>query len=731
MEMKNSPLHVCKVQQPDATIYKVHNLIHAIALLALLCYRASSLDVIPTLPWALITASELLLCFMWLLRQPFRWRPVSRTVFPEGLPKDDKLSAVDVFICTADPTKEPTLEVMNTVVSAMSLDYPPEKLSVYLSDDAGSPLTLFALHEAASFASSWVPFCRKYRIDTICPDAFLSGSASVHGDDDTSLRSMDFISELEKMKSKYELFRERVRRAKEKLETGLKDHPPLFQVINDKQVLADEEQAKIPLLIYVSREKRPTHPHHFKAGALNVLLRVSSIISNAPYILVLDCDMYCNNPSSIRQAMSFHLDPKLSQSLAFVQFPQTFYNVSNNDIYEGQLRYVFKTFWPSMDGFQGPVLSGTGFYLKRKALYGGPMQEDEDLLQLRSCFGNSNKLIASLHQNYHHIPIIGESSNELLQEAQILASCSYEKGTQWGEQKGFLYHSLVEDYFSGFIMHCRGWKSVYYNPSIPAFLGSATISFNESMIQNLRWNSGLLEVGLSRFCPIIYGVSRMSIPQAMAYGFLAFHPLYSFPLMCYATIPQLCLLNGISLYPKVSNPWFVVFAISYISSLSQHLSEVLLCGDSLRTWWNEQRIWMIKSVVPLFLSCLDVFMKMIGIREANFMLTSKVVDEEQVEKYKKGIFDFRGSMLFLIILATLVTINMVSLVGGLVRVMSEASYDDMFVQVFLSFAILAFGYPIMEGMIFRKDKGCISAPISIISVIVSIIFLSLGSFLFF
>ncbi|KAJ4968792.1 hypothetical protein NE237_015493 [Protea cynaroides] len=530
--MKNSsPLHVCKVQQPDATIYKVHNLIHAIALLALLFYRASSLDVLPTLPWVLVTASEFLLCFMCLLRQPFRWRPVCRTVFLERLPGDDKLPAVDVFICTADPNNEPTLEVMNTLVSALSLDYPPEKLSVYLSDDAGSPLTLYAFHEAASFASSWVPFCRKYRIDTICPDAFLSGSASAsasaHGDDDTSLRSMDFISEFEKMKSKYELFKERVlRRAKEKFEIGLKDRPPLIQ-------------------------------------------------------------------------------------------------------------------------------------------------------------------------------------------------------------KGFLYHSLVEDYFSGFIMHCRGWKSVYYNPSIPAFLGSATISFNESMIQNLRWNSGLLEVGLSRFCPIIYGVSRMSIPQAMAYGLLAFHPLYSFPLMCYATIPQLSLLNGISLYPKVSNPWFVVFAISYISSLSQHLSEVLLCGDSLRTWWNEQRIWMIKSVVPFFLSCLDVFMKMIGIREANFMLTSKVVNEEQVEKYKKGIFDFRGSKLFLIILSTLVTINMVSLVSGLARVISEASYDDMFVQVFLSFSILAFNYPIMEGMIFRKDSGRISVSISIISVIVSIIFLSLGSFLFF
>ncbi|KAJ4969067.1 hypothetical protein NE237_015768 [Protea cynaroides] len=553
-EMKiSSPLHICKVQQPDATVYKVHNLFHALALLALLYYRASSFHVLPTLPWALITASELLLCFLWLLRQPFRWHPVYRTVFSERLPGDDELPAVDVFICTVDPNKEPTLEVMYTVVSAMSLDYPPEKLSVYLSDDAGSSLTLYAIHEAASFASFWVPFCRIYRIGTICPDAFLSGSASVHGDDDTSLRSMDFISELEKMKSKYEVFKERVGRAKEKLETWLQDRPRLIQ---DKESIF----------------------------TLQVLTRRRSALSLA--------------------------------------------------------------------------------------------RMNDDLLQLRSCYGNSNKFIASLH---HCNPISGGiSSDELLQEAQILTSCSYEKDTQW---EGISLPPMVEDYFSGFIMHCRGWKSVYYEPSKPAFLGSSTISFNESMIQNLRWNSGLFEVCLSSFCPIIYGVSRMSIPQAMAYGYYAFQPLYSFPLLCYATTPQLCLLNGVSLYPKVSNPWFIIFAISCISSLSQHLSEVLLCGDSLRTWWNEQRTWMIKSVVSYTLSCVDVIMKRIGIREANFMLTSKVINEEQVEKYKKGIFDFRGSKLFQVILATLVTINMVSLVGGLARVVFEASYDDMFVQI--------------------------------------------------
>ena len=64
-------------------------------------------------------------------------------------------------------------------------------------------------------------------------------------------------------------------------------------------------------------------------------------MTNSPYILVLDCDMYCNDPTSARQAMCFHLDPKISPSLAFIQFPQKFHNINKNDIYDGQLRKIF------------------------------------------------------------------------------------------------------------------------------------------------------------------------------------------------------------------------------------------------------------------------------------------------------------------------------------------------------------------------------------------------------
>lgn len=71
-------------------------------------------------------------------------------------------------------------------------------------------------------------------------------------------------------------------------------------------------------------------------------LRVSGFLSNAPYFLVVDCDMYCNDPTSAKQAMCFFLDPQTSKDTAFVQFPQMFHNLSKKDIYDSQTRTAFK-----------------------------------------------------------------------------------------------------------------------------------------------------------------------------------------------------------------------------------------------------------------------------------------------------------------------------------------------------------------------------------------------------
>ncbi|XP_069145733.1 cellulose synthase-like protein G3 [Solanum lycopersicum] len=194
-------LNTCTLQQPRAIFSRIHILLHFSAILGLLYYRIKNLfqgdNNVSIISWGLITISEVIFTLIWLVTQSFRWRPVARSVMPGNLPADTELPGIDVFICTADPTKEPVLEVMNTVLSAMSLDYPSEKLSVYLSDDGGATVTLYAMKEACGFARVWVPFCRKYGVKTICPDAFFSS----FGDDERLiLRGNEFESEEENIK---------------------------------------------------------------------------------------------------------------------------------------------------------------------------------------------------------------------------------------------------------------------------------------------------------------------------------------------------------------------------------------------------------------------------------------------------------------------------------------------------------------------------------------------------
>nr|KYP76313.1 Cellulose synthase-like protein G2 [Cajanus cajan] len=702
-------------------------LLHSTALLFLLHYRVcflfqhSESRESHLLPWLLVFASEIILSFIWILNQAYRWRPVSRSVFPQRLPQDDKLPTIDVFICTADPTKEPTLDVMNTVLSAMALDYPTEKLHVYLSDDGGSPVTLHGMREAWKFARWWLPFCRRYKIRDRCPKAYFSLEDDDHSDFARSsslylilnlskiIIVYHFMIRVNNLQEKYEAFKEEIKTFR-KDKAFSRDHPSVVELMQES-ISDDVDDVKMPLLVYVSREKKLSHPHHFKAGALNVLLRVSSVMSNSPYILVLDCDMFCNDPTSARYAMCFHLDLKISSSLAFVQFPQKFYNISKNDIYDSQMRSLFTVQWQGMDGLKGPVMSGTGFYIKRVSLFGNFASKGTDLLKLKEYFGTSNEFIRSLTQNYTRDLAFGK--NELLEEPHLLASCEYEIGSKWGQEVGFLYGTVVEDYLTGFVLHCNGWTSVFCEPSRPQFLGSATTNLNDILIQGTRWYCGLFENGINRFCPLIYGPSRMPLLQSLCFAELTYFPLYCLPLWCLATIPQLCLLNGIPLYPKVSDPFFIVFVFIFLSALLKDLHEVFLTGGTLHKWINEQRIWMMKSVTCHLYGCLDALLKKVGIREASFLPTNKSEDNEQTLLYQMDKYDFQASNIFIVPMLALFTINISCFVGGVYRVFLVGDCDKMFIQLFLAVFIIIVNYPIIEGLVIRKDKGRISKSVAI------------------
>jgi hypothetical protein len=88
----------------------------------------------------------------------------------EGEPS--QLAAVDIFVSTVDPLKEPPLVTANTVLSILAVDYPVDKVSCYVSDDGAAMLTLETLAQTSEFARKWVPFCKKYNIEPRAPESF-------------------------------------------------------------------------------------------------------------------------------------------------------------------------------------------------------------------------------------------------------------------------------------------------------------------------------------------------------------------------------------------------------------------------------------------------------------------------------------------------------------------------------------------------------------------------------
>ncbi|XP_012842665.1 PREDICTED: cellulose synthase-like protein G1 isoform X2 [Erythranthe guttata] len=688
--MENSvSLSDCHVKKKNLIINRFHFFIHGISLIALLHYRITTSS-LTRAPHVLILISELILSSIWLLGQASYWRPVvTRTVYPERLPRDEKLPGIDVFVCTADPSKEPVLQVMNTVISALALDYPPDKLHVYLSDDGGSHVTFRAVKRAWIFSEMWVPFCRKYRVENPCPESYFSSGE----EESAGFGCSEFLVD------KYNI-----------------------EVISDSN-----GDRKLPLLVYVAREKRPSRPHNFKAGAINVLLRISGMISNSPYILVLDCDFYCNDRSSARQAMCFHLDSNLSEKIAFVQFPQTFHNISDTDIYDGKLRYIWPKF-EGLNGLRGPFLSGTCFYIKREALYGTrKFHDDVDLLRVKKYFGSSDEFIKSISRNYK--PSYSNDKkfldNSLQNELHLLASCSYDNDTKWGKEVGFRYFAVVEDYFTGLNLHCEGWTSVYYEPSRPCFLGASPISLGELLVQHTRWNVGLSQVALSRFSPMIYGTMRMSVFQSMCYAEIAYSPLYFLALYILALVPQLCLLQGIPLYPEISNPYLLVFLFVVLSSQARHLQDVFSTGHKIQAWSNEHRIWMMKSLTCYFYATLDVIMEKFGLKNNSFVPTNKVVDEEQAKRYRMGVYDFQAPAMFMVPLCTLYIVNVASFVVGIGKIiLGGGNSNEMVVQACIPLFVAVLNFPLLEGMVSRKDKGRVSSFVSLISVLIAAVVLS-------
>ncbi|XP_022743907.1 cellulose synthase-like protein D4 [Durio zibethinus] len=715
------------------------------------------------------------------------------------------LPGVDLFVSTADPEKEPPLVTANTILSILAVDYPVEKVSCYISDDGGALLTFEAMAEAASFADLWVPFCRKHDIEPRNPDAyfnlkvdptknksrsdFVKDRRSMKREYDEFKVRINGLPDSIRRRSEAFNAREEMKMLKHLRETGadplekpkvLKatwmadgthwpgtwavpsrehskgDHAGILQVMlkppssdplmgngEDKLVDFTDVDIRLPMFVYISREKRPGYDHNKKAGAMNALVRGSAILSNGPFILNLDCDHYIYNCKAIREGMCFMMD-RGGEDICYIQFPQRFEGIDPSDRYANHNTVFFDGNMRALDGVQGPVYVGTGCMFRRFALYGfdppnpermtqakdsetqplttSDFDPDLDVNLLPKRFGNSTLLAESIPIcEFRGRPIadhpaikFGRPPGALriprepldaatIAEAVSVISCWYEDKTEWGDRVGWIYGSVTEDVVTGYRMHNRGWRSIYCITKRDAFRGSAPINLTDRLHQVLRWATGSVEIFFSRNNALLAS-RRLKILQRLAYLNVGIYPFTSVFLIVYCFLPALSLISGQFIVKTLNITFLVYLLIITICLIMLAILEVKWSGIGLEEWWRNEQFWLISGTSSHLAACVQGLLKVIAGIEISFTLTSKSAGEDEDDIYADlYLVKWTSLMIPPIVIAM---INILALVIAFSRTVysSVPQWSKFMGGAFFSFWVLAHLYPFAKGLMGRRRK---------------------------
>ncbi|PSS11209.1 Cellulose synthase-like protein [Actinidia chinensis var. chinensis] len=709
--MAAAPLHK-RLALPRTWPNRAFFLVYSGAIFSLLYHHSLTLLRSPNAVSLSLFVADLIFAFMWVTYQGFRMAPVRRDVYPQNLTKETSFPAMDVFICTADPYKEPPMRVVNTALSVMAYDYPTEKMSLYVSDDGGSQLTLFAIMEASKFAAHWLAYCKKNALVDRCPEAYFATdhawfpeTAEVKNMYESMKMRVEKVVERGSVPSEY-ITDEQQHQTFSKWTAGFtnQDHPTVLQVLLESGKDKDIKGQPMPNLIYIAREKSSTTHHNFKAGALNVLIRVSAAMTNSPIILTLDCDMYSNDPQTPLRAMCFHLDTSADSKVAYVQFPQIFHGLNKHDIYCGEFKYIFQINPAGMDGVGGPPHVGTGCFFRRRALFGGPT----------SLVVPENPKLGPDHRVTGPI-----QSKEVLSLAHQVAGCNFEAKTVWGYKVGYRYGTYIEDFYSGFRLQCEGWISIFCQPKRPAFLGDAPMTLIDLLIQTKRWSMGLLAMNFSKDNPMTLGLRVLNPFLAFCYIHYIFWPIWAIPITIYAFLPQLALLNSHSIFPKVSDPWCYMYVFLFFGAYAQDFLEFVLAGGTIRRWWNCQRMWIIRGISSFAFGFGEFVLEAAGLPTSGFNVTNKVVDADKGKRYEQGIFDFGVASPMYLPLTMGALINLIALVRGICQVYFNGGFEDLFLQLFLAGFGVINSLPVFEAMALRTDYGKIPVTITLATLVLA------------
>nr|CAD1816925.1 unnamed protein product [Ananas comosus var. bracteatus] len=768
--------------------------------------------------WGLSIACETWFAFSWLLDQLPKLCPVNRAAdlavlrdrFESPSARNPKgrsdLPGVDVFVSTADPDKEPpssppTPFARIWVPFCRKHDIEPRNPDAYFGqkrDFLKNKVRLDFVRERRKVKREYDEF--KVRINSL-PESIRRRSDAYNAHEELRARQKQQQQQQQQIAGNFAASpsSEPIRVAKATwmsdgshwpgtwlspdADHSRADHAGIIQAMlappsSEPEIGAEADEnnlintsgvdIRLPMLVYVSREKRPGYDHNKKAGAMNALVRTSAIMSNGPFILNLDCDHYIYNSLALREGMCFMLD-RGGDRICYVQFPQRFEGIDPNDRYANHNLVFFDVTMRAMDGLQGPMYVGTGCVFRRTALYGfSPPRATEH----RGWFGRKKIKLFSRKPTMGKksdrvdeivLPQIGdiesedgdvESSAALLPKrfgssAILLASIPVAEyqgrllqdlpGVRHGRPAGTLAvprepldAATVAEAIS--VISCFYEDKTEWGRRVGWIYGSVTEDVVTGYrMHNRGWRSVYCVTKRDAFrgtAPInltdrlhqvlrwatgsveiffsrnnaLFASRRMKFLQRVAYFNVGMYPFTSIFLLVYCVLPAVSLFSGQFIVQSLSITFLIFLLAITVTLCLLALLEIKWSGITLHEWWRNEQFWVIGGTSAHPAAVLQGLLKVIAGVDISFTLTSKPAADENDDAFAE-LYVVKWSFL-MVPPITIVMINAIAITVAVARTMYSEfpQWSKLLGGVFFSFWVLCHLYPFAKGLMGRRGK---------------------------
>jgi cellulose synthase (UDP-forming) len=483
------------------------------------------------------------------------WRPLERSAksLDQMLPTMAiaDYPSVDVLITCCN---EPVDIVEAGLRAALALDYPVDKLRVFVLDDGDAP-AIYDMVQHVSAEDYEQPALKQIR-----------------------RQAQTELNRLDRRLSQLNEIADQADRLERTAEVTANVEAQLWQVLHllkphdqtlsqslaaEKQALTSQIAAQERILAgltrceYIARPKPRDRPHHAKAGNINYALFSGKMLGE--FFVTLDTD-HILDPSFLQRTLPYfstydvHNGRYQSNRIAFVQTPQDFSNLPQGDPFCHAAEVFYGPILQGKDGFNSAFYTGTNAVMRREALV--------------------SVGIARFSQEYAH-------DRRRLEEFDLVG--------------GLSTHSITEDMITAMHLHSHGWQSVFHNEVLAK--GLAPDDLGSTMKQRLRWSQGTMQVLMHSNPLTLRGLSfwqRLQYFQTM-YSYFA-----GFATFIYLICPIVYSFTGVSPVRTVDLSYLIHFLPVY--ALSRLTFATAFWGISARQLWRVEQY--ATALFPMFIQAI-------------------------------------------------------------------------------------------------------------------------------